>query len=181
MKVMIANDGPTAHFFIRMGIARVFTSMGHEVIMWDIHRKPTMDAFDEFEPDIFIGQTYNTGKMEVKAIKERPHMKVIMKAADWGPFIDTTNTTKYPVLTASQQEIHTIRDLYYEIGKPDYLYIHYHPDWIEDTHGHWQEIGIPVHSQLNAADILIEKRLTFSQPLFLLFVKLFIFVWFENK
>ena len=45
-------------------------------------------------------------------------------------------------------------DLYNKCRKPDYLHIYYHPDWIEQTHGGWINAGIPVHSHMNAADII---------------------------
>jgi len=88
MKILISNDGPTAFFYIRTGLARAFAAAGHQVTVWDIDKKPAYDAFDEFEPDLFLGQTYNTTPAICKLIKERPHMKVIMKAGDWGPLSD---------------------------------------------------------------------------------------------
>ena len=86
MKVMIASDGPHAHFYIRAGWAKVFQALGHEAVLWDIGSKPSFDAFDEINPDLFIGQTYNLDRGVFKCIKERPHLKVVMRAADWGSF-----------------------------------------------------------------------------------------------
>lgn len=153
MKILIANDGPTAFYYIRTGLARAFNAGGHEVMMWDIHKKPVFDMFDEFEPDLFLGQTYNTLPPLIKAIKERPHMKVIMKAADWGPKIDKIPLDDFGILTASRTEQYCILDLYEETGKPDYLHIYYHPDYVEETHGYWIDKGIPVHSHMLGADI----------------------------
>ena len=48
MRVMIASDGPHAHYHIRMAWAKVFSAMGYEVILWDIFKKPAFDAFNEF-------------------------------------------------------------------------------------------------------------------------------------
>ena len=84
MRVMISSDGSTAHFFIRKGWARAFSYAGHETILWDIKTKNAFDAFDELEPDLFIGQTYNIDESLIKCISARPEMKVIMKAPDWG-------------------------------------------------------------------------------------------------
>ena len=47
MKIMISSDGPHAHYYIRMGWARVFNAMGHDVGVWDVHEVPAFDAFDE--------------------------------------------------------------------------------------------------------------------------------------
>jgi hypothetical protein len=150
MKILIANDGPHAFYFIRLGLARAFMACGHEVNMWNMNQISAYDIFDTFQPDLFIGQTYNTSEAIVELIKERPHMKVIMKAGDWGPLIDNI---EFPILKASQQEIDTITALYEETGKPDFLNIHHHVDWLEQTHGYWQDHGVPIESVLSAADI----------------------------
>jgi hypothetical protein len=121
--------------------------------MWDIHSTPVMDIFDSFNPDVFLGQTYNTTRALCTAIKERPHMKVIMKAGDWGPLTDQIDSVKYPILKASEQEKRIILDLYEEVQKPDYVHIQYHPTYLEDTHGYWKYHGIPINSMMSGADI----------------------------
>lgn len=151
MKILISNDGPTAFLYIRLGLARAFSACGHEVMMWDINKKPVYDAFDEFNPDIFLGQTYNTGNALCNAIKERPHMKVIMKAGDWGKLSDNIPDS-FGVLKANNEIKKRILDLYDETEKPDYLHIYYHPEFIEDTHGNWMK-HIPVKPNMLAADI----------------------------
>lgn len=153
MKILIANDGPSAFYYIRTGIGRAFTAAGHQVVLWDINKKPANDAFDEFEPDIFMGQTYNMNRSTINAIKERPHMKVIMKAGDWGPLYDEIKSGDYGVLMASEPEKQMILNLHEETGKPDYVHIYYHPHFIKSTHGGWIDAGIDVHSHMLAADI----------------------------
>ena len=59
MKILISSDGPHAHYYIRMSWAKVFRAMGHDVVLWEKDHKPAFDAFDEFEPDLFMGQTYH--------------------------------------------------------------------------------------------------------------------------
>ena len=86
---MISSDGPHAHYYIRLGWAKVFQAIGHEVILWDTNTKSAYDAFDEFEPDIFMGQTYNMTRSLFNCIKERPEMKVVMRASDWGDMSHT--------------------------------------------------------------------------------------------
>lgn len=153
MKILISNDGPTAFYYIRMGLARAFAATGHEVVLWDIREKPAYDAFDEFNPDLFLGQTYNTTPVVAKIIRERPHMKVIMKAGDWGPLSDSIPTDDFGVLMASKTEKKIICDLYEETEKPDYVHIYYHPSFIEGTHGGWLQSGISVKSHMLAADV----------------------------
>ena len=48
------------------------------------------DAFDLFEPDMFLGQAYNLTSDLIKCIYERPHLKVGLRAGDW----ETLNKTK---------------------------------------------------------------------------------------
>ena len=104
MRIMISGDGPHAHNYIRLGWARVFETIGHQTMMWDIHSKSPFDAFDEFEPDIFIGQTYNLNESTVKCIKERPNLKYALRASDWGD-MQSQISSDYNTLTANKKEI----------------------------------------------------------------------------
>lgn len=168
MRILIANDGPSAFYYIRLGYARVFSSMGHEVALWDINNKPAMDVFDEFQPDLFMGQSYNLNRSIVNAIKERPWTKVIMKAGDWGS-LSNQIPNDYQILKASEQEKRFVLDLYNTTKKPDFLHIYYHPDYIDDTHGFWKNEGVPVQSLMLAADIFEytngEKRPEFESDI----------------
>lgn len=153
MRILISIDNYSAHYFIRLGIARAFTVAGHDVTLWDINKKPVYDAFDELEPQLFIGQTYNLNNGLIQCISERPWMKVIMKGADYG-YNNFKTKGKYPVLQATEQEIDNVDTLKERVGKPDFIYVHHHPDWLEDTHGYWEkDLGVKTASLLNAADI----------------------------
>lgn len=154
MKILIGNDSRSAHYFIRLGLSRAFTYCGHEVVIWDMQSKPALDIFSEFEPDLFIGQTFNLTRPIFKAILERPWLKVAMKAADWGSFNKTLDNEKFPILLATEEEKENIRRLKDECGKPDFVYIHYHPDYVKDTHGYWEdELGVKVVPLMSGADI----------------------------
>lgn len=153
MKVLIANDGPCAFYYIRLGLARAFHACGHEVQMWDIKNIPTNDIFDSFEPDLFLGQTYNATRTLCSAIKERPHMKVIMKAGDWGSLADKVDSDLYGVLKANETEKKLMLDLHDETGKPDYVHIHYPQVYVDQTHEYWVQHGIPAYEDLLASDI----------------------------
>lgn len=153
MKVLIGVDNYCAHYYINLGMAKALTYSGHEVMMWDIHKKPVYDVFDEYNPDLFIFQSYNITAAIAACIQERPSMKVIMKAGDWGDFSDSLDRTKYPLLFASEQEKFRTLDIFKTLGKPDFLYIHYHDAWRQQTHGKWEDAGVKVVNLMNAADI----------------------------
>jgi Glycosyl transferases group 1 len=152
LKILIANDGPTAHYYMRLGIARALGAMGHEVIMWDINSKSAFDAFDEFEPHVFFGQSYNIDGGLMKCLLSRPYLKVVMKAGDFGEIGDSLDKNMFPVLMASPKEIENVTTLKDKIDKPDFLEIHYHEDYIDGTHGHWKELDINVESIMSAVD-----------------------------
>jgi hypothetical protein len=153
MKVMISSDGPHAHYYIRMGWAKVFQAIGHEVILWDTNTKSAYDAFDEFEPDIFMGQTYNMNRSLFNCIKERPEMKVVMRASDWGDMQKEVDKEKYPILTATKDESIWIERLKRECDKPDFVHNHYHDNWMKVTHNRWEVIGVKVVSMMHGADV----------------------------
>ena len=153
MKILISNDGPHAHYYIRMSWARVFSAMGHQVEIWQQDQKPAFDMFDEFEPDLFMGQTYNLDEALFKCIKQRPHMKVVMRASDWGDIQKDIDLKKYPILVAQEKEKKLLEKLKEETGKPDFVHNHYHDNWIKTTHNKWEDIGIKPVSLIHAADI----------------------------
>lgn len=153
MKILISNDcGKSAHYWERMGLARAFTACGHECVIWDIDKKSEFDAFDEFEPDLFIGQTYRVTQALVQCIKERPALKVILKAADAGKYASKVGS-EFPILLATTVEKRMIQFLKDETDRPNFLFIHYHPDSISYTHEEWIQNGYQVESLMNAADI----------------------------
>lgn len=149
-KILIANEAPTAHFFIRMGLARAFSALGHKCIVWDMQRKPAFDAVDELQPDLLFIPTYLIDDTIIKIIQQYPKMQVIGKTSDWGTISDTLDREKYPVLIANDREKEYVQKLKDLTGKPDFGYVHYLQDRIEATHNHW---FIPVKSLISAADI----------------------------
>jgi len=153
MKILISSDGMHAHFYVRSGWAKAFSYAGHEVVLWDIHAHTAFDIFDEFEPDVFIGQTYNVTNSVFKCILERPNLKVIMKAPDWGDIQQEIDPNKYNVLFVSEEEKRTIERLKKETGKPDFVYVHYLDEDVKRTHNRWADIGVQATGLLNAADI----------------------------
>lgn len=153
MKILIGNDNFSAHFFERLGYLRVFQACGHQAVLWNIQDKPANDIFDEFEPDIFMFQSYNLNRAIINCIQRRPHLYTIMKCGEWGHCSDTIDRNKYQVLCATQQEIDNVMALHTTCNQPNYLSTYYHPDWIEDSFGHWMKYGMNVKSHLLAADL----------------------------
>lgn len=153
MKILISSDGMHAHFYVRSGWAKAFSYSGHEVILWDTKIQTAFDIFDEFEPDLFIGQTYNVTRPVFKCIAERPNLKVIMKAPDWGDIQKEIDPNKYNVLFVSEEEKKIIERLKKETGKPDFVYVHYLDEDVKRTHNGWGDIGVRTTGLLNAADI----------------------------
>ena len=153
MKILISSDGPHAHYYIRLGWARALEACGHDVYLWDIHNIPTYDMFDQFEPDIFMGQTYNLNKSVYACIKERPHLKVVMRGSDWGDMQKEIDKEKYPILTVRDDEKKLLEQLKKETQKPDFVHNHYHENWISKTHNKWEDIGIRAVSLIHAADV----------------------------
>jgi len=152
MKILISNENRNAHYYIRMGHAKAFSACGHECVVWDLQSKSVFDAFDEFEPDIFWGQTYNLNNAIIKCIEERPHLRVILRAPDWSDLADKVKS-KYPILTAQQDEIDLVNKLRDLTGKPNFLHCHYTQKSIEQTHKRWIDNDYNVVSMLNGADL----------------------------
>lgn len=155
MKILISNDSPTAHYYIRRGWQNAFNYCGYECKIWNIGQEPAFDVFNKFEPDILISQVYNIDKALYKCIYNRPNLKVILKAPDFGPLTEKIKDS-FPILYASQENIELIQELKKTTGKPDFLFVHYPQKYINDTHGYW---GIKTVSLLNAADLVV-----FSSP-----------------
>jgi hypothetical protein len=155
MKIIISNESANAHFYERQGLAKAFAHSGHQVAFWDIRGKSAFDIFDEVEPDIFIGQAYNLDRATIKCIQARPHLRVGLKAGDFGPFYDDWTEQKhqeYPILMASKQEKESVFKLR-DSGSIDFVFIHYHPDYIGQTHGYWEKEHVRAISLMNAADV----------------------------
>lgn len=153
MKILISNDTPgCGPYFQKVGFARIFQQMGHAVHMWEPAKKPAFDVFNEFEPDLYIGQTYTTNRAIYKCIKARPEMKVVMQCSTWGPILESIDLEKYPILVPSQTEKDMIARLKNETGKPDFVYLHYFQSDIDTISG-WNSLGVATRMLTNGADV----------------------------
>jgi spore maturation protein CgeB len=153
MKILISSDGIHAHYYERMAWANAFNACGFQTAIWDCKNVSAFDVFDTFNPDIFIGQAYNLDEAIIKCIYERPHLKVALRAGDWGDHESSVDMSKYQILFCSQREKHLLNKLKQETGKPDFVYIHYSDEAIKQTHNHFSSIGIEAKSVMMSADI----------------------------
>ena len=153
MKILICNSaGMSAHYWFNLGLSRAFQALGHEALIWDNSKVSEFDAFDKFEPDIFIGQTYCVNEALIKCIKQRPFTKVILKASDYGYLSDKTRKDS-PIVRVTEEELRKVDELRFSgLFSNLKLHIHYHPDYLNFTHDGWGREGYDVYSIMNAAD-----------------------------
>lgn len=153
MKILYANDSPSAPYYIRLGQCRALRAAGNNVVIWDIHKKCAFDAFAEFEPDLFIGQTYNVDRAVAKCIAARPDMKVALFASAYGELARTIDRKRFPIDIASEQEIRILEDLKKNTGRPDIVFIHCPDRFVETVLGFWKNINVNISGIMNGADI----------------------------
>lgn len=153
MKILCQYD-PSGPHYVRTGWAHAFLAARHDFRFWRRDTKSAFDAFSEFEPDIFIGTTYDIDRAMVKCITARPEMKVALFGSAWGPRIDGIDLTKYPIVAVNEQEKRTLEELKRTTGRPDFVFIHVTDKYLQPTMGGWNSIGIEPLGILNAADIV---------------------------
>lgn len=152
MKVMCVYS-PGGSTYVRTGWGRVFAACGHRFMFWKPELKSAFDAFSEFEPDVFIGTTYDLDNAQHKCIASRPQMKVALFASAWGPYLNDVDTQRYPLVVVQEAEKKMMERLKRETGRPDFVFIHAHDRWLHGTMAGWKELGIPYLGLLNAADL----------------------------
>lgn len=165
MKVLISGDGMHAHHYQRMAWANAFMACGINVAMWDVKKTPAFDVFDQFEPDIFMGQAYNLDSATIKCIKERPHLKVGLRAGDWGDQTPEIDHDKFNILTATTKEVKMLEELKNQTGQPEFIHIHYTPEAVKQTHNKFESIGIKPVSLMMCADTVSYKGGEFDPAL----------------
>lgn len=156
MKVLCHNF-TNALYFILEGWRQVFIRTGHEW-RWLDPNEAILDVFNEYEPDIFIGATYEINSALIKALQVRPHVKVLMKANNYGYSNNDIDTTEFPIGIASNYEVNSVDTLRSKTGKPDYVFNFYHIKRYHNTMEYWKEnLGIRLLEGLPAADIFNYK------------------------
>tara|TARA_R110002167_G_scaffold362025_1_gene580885 strand:- start:95 stop:1108 length:1014 start_codon:yes stop_codon:yes gene_type:complete len=146
MKILIASDGLHAHYYQRMAWANGLTALGHNVAFWDMSTCTTFDVFDNFEPDAFLGQSYNLNESIIKCIKERPHLKVGLRTGDYKN--DNPN-----ILSIGRKEKETLLELQESTGQVKFVHIHYTPEGVAETHSEYEQYGLRPVSLMMCADL----------------------------
>lgn len=157
------SHGGSVH--VRSGWGRAFTSAGLEFTFWNPEEKSAFDAFSETEPDVFLGTTYGVDRAVFKNIEQRPKMKVAMFGSAWGPMTDRIDKKKFPIVVVSEEEKKTIAKLRERTGKPNFVFIHSHGKWLEDTMSGWSQIGVRQVGVLNAFDTILYANPEFREDL----------------
>ena len=165
MKVLISSDGTHAHYYQRLAWANALQTSGIQTALWNCKNVPAFDVFDSFEPDIFLGQSYNLTPDVIKCIYERPHLKIGLRAGDWGDHQDSVDHTKYNILYCSPQEKKILKKLKEETGQPEFVHIHYNEEAVQQTHNHFESIGIRPTSLMMCADVLSYENAKFDVQL----------------
>lgn len=151
MKIMFRYR-PCGPSFVNDGWARCFAAAGHQVAVWDASKKSAFDAFGEYEPDLFLGTTFELDNATEKCIRARHHMKVVLYASAFGHLIKSMDLQQYPIVAITDGEKRRIEKLKRETGKPDFVHLHVPPSYLESVLGGWREIGVTPIGILNGAD-----------------------------
>lgn len=146
---------PCGPSYVRTGWGRVFQVLGHDFRFWVPERKSAFDAFSEYDPDLFIGCTYDVDRATAKCIAARPKMRVALFASAWGDLVKDIDREKYPIVIASDEEKTLIERLKGDTGRPDFVFIHVSDKYLEGTMGGWRTIGVKPVGILNAADTFV--------------------------
>lgn len=151
MKILTYNFS-NALYFIMEGWRQVFIRTGHEW-RWMKPNEAILDVFNEYEPDIFIGATYEINNSLIKALRDRPHVKVLMKANNWGYTNKDIDLQKFPIGLITEKELQAVTQLLKQAGKPDFVFNFYHINRYDGTMELWNKnMGIGLVEGLPAAD-----------------------------
>jgi hypothetical protein len=148
VKILIQNDGLHAHYYQRVALGNGLQSLGHDVAMWDTSKSGSsaFDIFHSYEPDLFLGQSYNLTPAIVKCIKHRPHLKVGLRVGDF------KNDNPH-ILSIERKEKETLLELQESTGQVKFVHIHYTPEGVEQTHSEYKQYGLNPVSLMMSADI----------------------------
>lgn len=138
--------GGGAHKFERLGLAKAFKYSGHEVALWNPDGKSPYDQFDEFTPDLFIGNGFELSEALINVLLENPEIRCWLKLGDFGSAYNDKCLDGFNILMASENEKINISRLTKKLRV--WGGAHY---WAgrKDTHSYWENYGvIPLHSTL---------------------------------
>lgn len=149
MRWLITTDGPNAHHYHRMGVARALKHAGHEVSFLDIRHQSPYDAFDVLDPEILWTQSYNLNTPLKECIKTS-NCKVFMRAFDFGPMLKTVeklnrNGADLMIEAARSSEIENVKEI---AGRVSFVCNHYVPSMIGEAMEYWKQWVPVTHNML---------------------------------
>lgn len=164
LNILIANDGYHAHYYERLAWLNAFNSIPNiNAHMYNCKTEKAFDVFTQFNPDIFIGQLYNLDSATIKCIAETPHLKVALRAGDWG---DLQTDSRFNILKTTEQEIKTLEELKKKTGQPEFVFIHYLQEDLNKTHNYfYDKLGINAKSVMLCADVHSYTNATYDERL----------------
>jgi hypothetical protein len=158
-KALIHYDSPCAHAHPRRACSEIMNLIGIPCLLWDTtnpnNTKPFYDIMDE-NPDLQLLwlQSYNLTQGMVRAIAERPYLKIAIRAADSSPLIDSMDKNKYKIIWASDQQFKLISQIRDIIGNDNLLLFNHYPDkYFPLTHENWIKEGYNVKQNLLGVDL----------------------------
>jgi len=148
MKI-IANRFSNALYHIIEGWRQVFLRTGHEFNYINPKQENIVDVFNVYEPDMYIGTTYELNDAVKYCLNNRPEMIVLLKGNNYGSIDKEIDTKKFPIGIASESEIKDVESL----KRVDGIFNFYHKNRYFNTMNYWQEkFGIKLVEGLPAAD-----------------------------
>lgn len=158
MKILIGVDGPHAMHNQRMGFARAFQSLGHDVAILNELEQSQIEIITRFKPELAILNSYNLNNDGVRALKE-VNSKAFLRVFDDGPQREEVlkrsvqTGIDYKIEFATTKHIRTVESIANN-GNLLGMFNHYHEKDLDQTLGYWKNIG-PVFSSMLAADTFL--------------------------
>lgn len=151
MRVLILyrSCGPS---YVARGWENALRSAGHEVAYWYPEQISTFDVFRQFKPDLFIGTTWNADEALLKVAKIYSQTRFVLYAGTWGKLADELDPATYPIVKCENQPF--LERMKRETGRPDLVWLHVTPSYLEPVLGHYKSIGITPAGITNGADLL---------------------------
>lgn len=156
MRKILVLQGAGANYFIRSSLCSAWKASGNVVYFWDKAGKSAFDVFQEFEPDIFLGDVWQLDRPIVKNLSKYKHVKSILYGDIWGDIEKEIDFEKYPVGRTTDEQKRLVESLIK--GGADFKNIisNHGPDDIKVTHNKWKDnLGLNIHSVLVSADTTI--------------------------
>lgn len=151
MKVLIRHETNASHY-IYSGIAAELQKRGNTVAFWCPEQKSCFDIFNEFNPDVYLGQGYNLDRAQIKNLNTRPSCKIFLKCGNYGSLDSEIDTKEYPVLMATDNERKAVDSI---VNKDRICIFNFNPNtdkWNDAVIGKWRGLVPTIFGLAPAAD-----------------------------